>query len=153
MTKVGLCAIAVVAAMAGCAVDVEDPDADQTAETDQEVNAFPIPNPGPIQFCYYNGASSSFYGGYMTNSQINAGCTQTYKYYSGAQAGFLGGYGAYCPDSPYARYILRGKVAFQGGYCDSGVNVPYGQLFVFWSTWVGPGCPSGCEPRPYPGPI
>lgn len=151
MTK--LCAIAIAAALAGCAVDVEDLDGDETSETDQEVNTFPFPMPGPIQLCYYNNAHSVFFGGYYSATQQNLGCTQTWKYYSGAQAGFLGGNGAFCPDTPYVRWILNGKPAFHAGYCDNGINVPAGQVFVFWTTWVGPGCPSGCEVGTFPGPI
>jgi hypothetical protein len=79
-------------------------------------------------------------------AQSLLGCGPVYRWSNGANAGILGGVGSYCPDTPSNRQYLHdnGLTGFSSGYCDTCLNVPCGQLFVFWSYFVGPTCPSSC---------
>lgn len=95
------------------------------------------------------GCSFQFVGGTSTNplsAQLH--CGQQYRYMNGFHAGVLGGIGSFCPDSVGNRTILAAHhmAGFRAGYCDTCLTVPTGKLFVFWTEFVGPGCPSGCIP-------
>jgi hypothetical protein len=96
--------------------------------------------------------SLTFAGGYTTVLQSQLGCLQNLRYMSGANSGFLGGILSSCPDTPANRSALRaaGYRAFLPGYCNTCIGVPAGRLYVFWTEFLGPGCPSSCTTSPTP---
>jgi hypothetical protein len=85
--------------------------------------------------------------------QIQLGCDQLYRYVSGD--GFLGGIGSFCVYSVDNEKALRAVHArgYLPGYSNPCVTVPQGKVFVFWSVFEGPGCPSGCAPGTAPVPL
>jgi hypothetical protein len=79
-------------------------------------------------------------------TQKTLGCSPVYRYMNGANSGILGGVGSFCPDTPDNRQYLHDHnySGFTSGYCDTCLNVPCGKIFVFWSYFIGPSCPSSC---------
>jgi len=84
------------------------------------------------------------YDGPLKDQAKKLGCGPLVRYMTGNGNGVLGGIGAYCPDSPALHDPKARHIGFPPGYCDGCLRVPPGQYFVFFETFVGPNCPSGC---------
>jgi hypothetical protein len=136
------------ACVAPTATDVDDGEVSR-GELDR-------PPPGPLPpLCYAmpNCSSEDYVTPYYSSLQRQLGCGTTVRFSTGATAGFLGGLASFCPDNWWTRYQLRNNHlrGWANPYCNDCLTIPPGQLFVFWTTWTGPGCPGGCEPMPPPG--
>jgi hypothetical protein len=144
--------IGVAVAMAGC-LSAPPP---TTESRSQEVKNGPDdpPDPDPDPVCTATPSCTfTFIGGYQSTLQQQLGCSQSYRYMNGFPAGFMGGIGFFCPNTSTVRNLFHSYAAFAPGYCDDCVTVPASKIFVFWTEFVGPGCPSGCSPGPYPSPL
>jgi hypothetical protein len=117
----------------------------------------PRPRPPLCWDVYTPNAGCSIYAldGATNPTQQLLGCGPIYGYHNGANAGILGGTGSFCPDTPSNRAYLHDHnfTGFGGGYDDSCIVVPCGQIFVFWSYFMGPNCPSSCHTVSGPPPI
>lgn len=143
-------AVAVASAFAtGCVVPT-----DTDSDTDELSRDF-VWNPWPVQICFaMPGCSNTAYvTPYVNSLQSQLGCGPTRRFSTGAGAGFLGGLASFCPDNWWTRAQLHNTPyrGWIGAYCNECIDVPAGQMFVFWTSWTGPGCPGGCEPMPPPG--
>jgi hypothetical protein len=97
------------------------------------------------------------------------GCGPVMRWISGANAGVLGGFGSFCADDPDPpkdpfpgpqqppfdrphRLLLhaRHRHGYAAGARAPCIDVPVGQLFVFWSEDVGPSCGSTCVTQDFP---
>ena len=87
--------------------------------------------------------------------QKQLGCGESTEYFNGHSGGFMGGIASFCPDSDATRAALRAAriSAYQPGFCTQCLTVPAGTLFVFWTVFQGPGCPSSCNPGSPPAPL
>ena len=83
--------------------------------------------------------------------RVSLGCDPAIRYFNGASAGWLGGIGALCPNTPALRAHFHG--GFGPDYCDDCLHAPPGKVYVFFSGFMGPNCPSGCRLGVGPGPI
>ena len=76
--------------------------------------------------------------------RIELGCQPAFHYLSGANAGFLGGILSKCPDTKAVR--ARFNLGYGSDFCDKCIPpAGTGKVYVFWSAFVGPNCPSGCN--------
>lgn len=122
--------------------------------------AIRLPPPPPPPTCFSSltpnpGCSLYSLPGATNATQQLLGCGQIYGYHNGANAGVLGGTGLFCPDTAANRAYLHDHhfSGFGAGYDDTCIQVPCGQIFVFWSYFVGPNCPSSCHTVSGPPPI
>jgi hypothetical protein len=78
----------------------------------------------------------------MQEKLKNFGCGPFFHYGTGNGNGILGGNGTYCKDTPALR--ATHPMGYGPGYCDGCLKVPPGEIFVLWTTAIGPNCPNGC---------
>lgn len=151
-TMNGLVLIAVVGLATGCAVAPEP----ETSSAELAIGSGSAEPPDPPEdppVCVRDHCTKVLVGGYVTTAQQQLGCSQSYQYQPNGPGSFQGGYASYCPNTPTVLTYLRNHNlrGFGPGYCSHCMlAVPANKVFVFWLENIGPGCPGGCEPVPYP---
>jgi len=144
LARAGVLALAASALpAAGCELDDEPRASTETAEA-----TLAPADPSELSACEVTPHCVFKVQGPLTDAvQSQLGCDQQYYYGSGAPGGFLGGIGSFCVDSADNRKALRAARArgYVAPYCNTCLTVPGDKLFVFWSIFEGPGCPSGCS--------
>ncbi len=145
--------IGLAVAMAGCLSEPPPTTESSSQEVRNGSDDPPDPEPDPPVCVHRQGCSLTFLGGYNSTTQSQLGCSQNYRYWNGYPAGFMGGIGAFCPNTSTVRSIFHGYGIQPSGYCDECLTVPTNKVFIFWTYILGPGCPSGCTPGPYPSPL
>jgi hypothetical protein len=132
------------ALFAGCVAPTDTDDSEALSRGDE-----------PAEQCTSMPACSNtpYITPYINALQRQLGCDTTRRFTTGVSAGFIGGLGSFCPDTAYVRSQLRAGHyrGWESSYCNDCIEVRGGQLFVFWTIFMGPGCPGGCEPMPPPG--